>query len=87
MALAGVPPRHSAESHAPNNGHAPHALPTSGVVGVILHDWQGKSGLGHLDGSKWTLLDQFTEIDSGKRNDRARTRSCDSTRRASRQRL
>jgi DNA invertase Pin-like site-specific DNA recombinase len=43
-------------------------------------DKQGKSGLGleaqrkavidYLDGGKWTLLDEFTEIESGRRNDR-----------------
>ena len=46
----------------------------------VSTDKQGKSGLGldaqrkavvdYLDGGKWTLLDEFTEIESGKRNDR-----------------
>src|SRR5262249_55450711 len=46
----------------------------------VSTDRQGKSGLGldaqrkavvdYLDGGKWTLLDEFTEIESGKRNDR-----------------
>ncbi len=41
---------------------------------------QGQSGLGleaqrkavtdHLNGAKWTLLDTFTEVESGRRNDR-----------------
>jgi DNA invertase Pin-like site-specific DNA recombinase len=43
-------------------------------------DRQGKSGLGlaaqreavmsYLDGGRWALVDEFTEIESGKRNDR-----------------
>src|SRR5262249_61758007 len=46
----------------------------------VSTDKQGKSGLGldaqrkavvdYLYGGKWTLLDEFTEIESGKRNDR-----------------
>ncbi len=46
----------------------------------VSTDKQGKSGLGldaqrkavidYLDGGKWTLVDAFTEIESGKRNDR-----------------
>jgi DNA invertase Pin-like site-specific DNA recombinase len=46
----------------------------------VSTDKQGRSGLGldaqrkavvdYLDGGKWTLLDEFTEIESGKRNDR-----------------
>ena len=46
----------------------------------VSTDKQGKSGLGldaqrkavvdYLDGGKWTLLDEFTEIESGERNDR-----------------
>ena len=46
----------------------------------VSTDRQGKSGLGldaqrkavldYLDGGKWMLLDEFTEIESGKRNDR-----------------
>jgi Resolvase, N terminal domain len=46
----------------------------------VSTDKQGQSGLGldaqrkavidYLDGGKWTLLDEFTEIESGKRNDR-----------------
>ena len=43
-------------------------------------DRQGKSGLGldaqreavmnYLNGGRWTLVDEFTEVESGKRNDR-----------------
>jgi DNA invertase Pin-like site-specific DNA recombinase len=46
----------------------------------VSTDKQGKSGLGldaqrkavvdYLDGGKWTLLDEFTEIESGKNGDR-----------------
>jgi DNA invertase Pin-like site-specific DNA recombinase len=46
----------------------------------VSTDKQGKSGLGldaqrkavldYLDGGRWTLLDEFTEIETGKRNDR-----------------
>ena len=46
----------------------------------VSTDKQGRSGLGldaqrkavvdYLDGGRWTLLDEFTEIESGKRNDR-----------------
>ena len=46
----------------------------------VSTDRQGKSGLGleaqrevvlnYLDGGRWTLIDEFTEIESGKRNDR-----------------
>lgn len=46
----------------------------------VSTDKQGKSGLGldaqrkavldYLDGGKWTLIDAFTEVESGKRNDR-----------------
>jgi DNA invertase Pin-like site-specific DNA recombinase len=41
-------------------------------------DRQGKSGLAaqreavmsYLDGGRWALVDEFTEVESGKRNDR-----------------
>ena len=46
----------------------------------VSTDRQGKSGLGlaaqreavmsYLDGGRWALVDEFTEIESGKRNDR-----------------
>ena len=46
----------------------------------VSTDRHGKSGLGlaaqreavmsHLDGGRWALIDEFTEIESGKRNDR-----------------
>ena len=46
----------------------------------VSTDRQGKSGLGleaqrksvldYLDGGRWTLIAEFTEIESGKRNDR-----------------
>jgi DNA invertase Pin-like site-specific DNA recombinase len=46
----------------------------------VSTDRQGKSGLGldaqreavmdYLNGGRWTLVDEFTEIESGKRNDR-----------------
>jgi DNA invertase Pin-like site-specific DNA recombinase len=46
----------------------------------VSTDRQGKSGLGldaqrdavmnYLNGGRWTLIDEFTEIESGKRNDR-----------------
>src|ERR1700731_524130 len=46
----------------------------------VSTDRQGKSGLGlaaqreavmsYLDGGRWALIDEFTEIESGKRNDR-----------------
>jgi DNA invertase Pin-like site-specific DNA recombinase len=46
----------------------------------VSTDRQGKSGLGldaqreavmnYLDGGRWTLVDEFTEVESGKRNDR-----------------
>jgi hypothetical protein len=46
----------------------------------VTTDRQGKSGLGlaaqreavmsYLDGGRWALVDEFTEIESGKRNDR-----------------
>jgi DNA invertase Pin-like site-specific DNA recombinase len=46
----------------------------------VSTDKQGRSGLGldaqrkavidYLDGGKWTLIDEFTEIESGKHNDR-----------------
>jgi DNA invertase Pin-like site-specific DNA recombinase len=46
----------------------------------VSTDRQGKSGLGldaqrqavvdYLDGGKWTLLEEFVEVESGKRNDR-----------------
>jgi DNA invertase Pin-like site-specific DNA recombinase len=46
----------------------------------ISTDRQGKSGLGleaqrdavmnYLNGGRWTLVDEFTEVESGKRNDR-----------------
>jgi DNA invertase Pin-like site-specific DNA recombinase len=46
----------------------------------VSTDKQGKSGLGldaqrkavadYLDGGQWTLIEEFTEIESGKRNDR-----------------
>jgi DNA invertase Pin-like site-specific DNA recombinase len=46
----------------------------------VSTDKQGKSGLGleaqreavmnYLNGGRWTLVDEFTEIESGKRNDR-----------------
>src|SRR6266513_3147515 len=46
----------------------------------VSTDKQGKSGLGldaqrksvldYLDGGRWSLIAQFTEIESGKRNDR-----------------
>ena len=45
----------------------------------VSTDRQGKSGLGlaaqreavmsYLDGGRWALVDEFTEIESGKRND------------------
>jgi DNA invertase Pin-like site-specific DNA recombinase len=46
----------------------------------VSTDKKGKSGLGlnaqrkavldYLDGGKWTLIDEYTEVESGKRNDR-----------------
>jgi len=46
----------------------------------VSTDRQGKSGLGlaaqreavmsYLDGGRWALVDEFTEVESGKRNDR-----------------
>jgi DNA invertase Pin-like site-specific DNA recombinase len=46
----------------------------------VSTDRQGKSGLGldaqreavmnYLNGGRWTLIGEFTEIESGKRNDR-----------------
>ena len=44
----------------------------------VSTDRQGKSGLGlearsilnYLDGGRWSLVAEFTEIESGKRNDR-----------------
>jgi DNA invertase Pin-like site-specific DNA recombinase len=46
----------------------------------VSTDRQGKSGLGldaqreavmnYLNGGRWTLVDEFTEVESGKRNDR-----------------
>ena len=46
----------------------------------VSTDRQGKSGLGldaqresvmnYLNGGRWTLIDEFTEVESGKRNDR-----------------
>ena len=46
----------------------------------VSTDRQGKSGLGleaqreavmnYLDGGRWTLIGEFTEVESGKRNDR-----------------
>ena len=46
----------------------------------VSSDRQGKSGLGlaaqrqavmsYLDGGRWALVDEFTEVESGKRNDR-----------------
>src|SRR5262245_29158311 len=46
----------------------------------VSTDRQGKSGLGldaqkeavenYLNGGRWTLIDKFTEVESGKRNDR-----------------
>ena len=46
----------------------------------VSTDRQGKSGLGlaaqrkavedYLNGGRWTLVNEFTEIESGKRNDR-----------------
>jgi DNA invertase Pin-like site-specific DNA recombinase len=46
----------------------------------VSTDKQGKSGLGleaqreavmnYLNGGRWTLVDEFTEVESGKRNDR-----------------
>src|SRR5215469_14583256 len=46
----------------------------------VTTDRQGKSGLGleaqreavmnYLDGGRWTLIGEFTEVESGKRNDR-----------------
>jgi len=46
----------------------------------VSTDKQGKSGLGleaqreavtnYLNGGPWTLVEEFTEIESGKRNDR-----------------
>jgi DNA invertase Pin-like site-specific DNA recombinase len=46
----------------------------------VSTDRQGKSGLGleaqrdavmnYLNGGRWALVDEFTEIESGKRNDR-----------------
>src|SRR6516225_2751326 len=46
----------------------------------VSTDRQGKSGLGldaqrkavedYLNGGRWTLVDHFTEVESGKRNDR-----------------
>ena len=46
----------------------------------VSTDRQGRSGLGldaqrsavanYLDGGNWTLLDTFTEVESGRRNDR-----------------
>jgi len=46
----------------------------------VSTDKQGKSGLGleaqrksvfdYLDGGRWSLVAEFTEIESGKRNDR-----------------
>src|ERR1700680_1734776 len=46
----------------------------------VSTDRQGKSGLGlaaqreavmsYLDGGRWALIDEFTEVESGKRNDR-----------------
>src|SRR5271165_3734658 len=46
----------------------------------VSTDRQGKSGLGlqaqreailnYLDGGRWALIDEFTEIESGKRSDR-----------------
>ena len=45
----------------------------------VSTDRQGKSGLGleaqreavmnYLDGGRWTLIKEFTEVESGKRND------------------
>jgi DNA invertase Pin-like site-specific DNA recombinase len=50
----------------------------------VSTDRQGKSGLGleaqresvlnYLDGGRWTLIAEFTEIESGKRNDRPELR-------------
>jgi DNA invertase Pin-like site-specific DNA recombinase len=46
----------------------------------VSTDRQGKSGLGleaqrhavlqYLDGGSWSLVDEFTEVESGKRNER-----------------
>jgi hypothetical protein len=46
----------------------------------VSTDRQGKSGLGldaqreavmnYLNGGRWTLIDEFTEVESGKRDDR-----------------
>jgi hypothetical protein len=47
---------------------------------------QGRSGLGleaqqqavreHLNGDKWELVAEFTEVESGKRSDRPKRRTC-----------
>jgi DNA invertase Pin-like site-specific DNA recombinase len=53
---------------------------SSSLIFRVSTDRQGKSGLGlaaqreavmsYLDGGRWALIDEFTEIESGKRNDR-----------------
>ncbi len=52
----------------------------------VSTDRQGRSGLGleaqraavagYLDGGNWTLLDTFTEVESGRRNDRPELARC-----------
>src|SRR5271157_5318661 len=72
----------SGERRRPSNRQRRHACDRGKFVAYfrVSTDRQGKSGLGleaqrkavldYLDGGRWELVAEFTEIESGKRNDR-----------------